>query len=122
MEPLAASASCRRAPSLAREPRARSLEPGLYPSSAGLSAAIHSPARVHAPAWTRASMPLRRCAAAPAAPFAQASLPQAGEHVDTISTATLCCTQLRRTLDDIVDFDRIAAVRKPLPPSPAPSY
>jgi signal transduction histidine kinase len=52
-----------------------------------------------------------RATAAPAPAPTQASLPSAGEHVETIGTATLCCTQLRRTLDDIVDFDRIASVR-----------
>lgn len=39
----------------------------------------------------------------------QATLPADGDHAESIATAQLCCAQLRRTLDDIVDFDRIAA-------------
>lgn len=41
----------------------------------------------------------------------QGSLPARGEHTDFMLTASMCCLQLRRILDDILDFDKISEVR-----------
>ena len=42
----------------------------------------------------------------------QASLPPEGEHADSLLTASMCCLQLRRILDDMLDFDKAQMARR----------